>query len=100
MAQTAMLSRTLTRDLPDKRGERVRIEGWLHSIRKFGAVNFLILRDRTGMVQVVLEPEQLEPLEGLQAESVLAVEGTVEEEPRAARGVEVRNAGVEVITPV
>ncbi|HEX8917653.1 MAG TPA: aspartate--tRNA(Asn) ligase [Chloroflexota bacterium] len=100
MTETAILTRTLTRDLPEKRGERVRIEGWLHGIRKFGAVNFLILRDRSGTVQVVLEPEQLEPLDGLQVETVVGVEGTVEEEPRAGRGIEVRNARVEVITPV
>ena len=52
------------------------LQGWIHAIRKLGAVNFLILRDRTGMAQVILEPEQLEKLEGLQVETVVAVEGS------------------------
>jgi nondiscriminating aspartyl-tRNA synthetase len=94
------MHRTLASELQFHRGERVRLEGWIHAIRKFGAVNFLVLRDRSGMAQVVLEPEDVAPLEGLQVETVVAVEGTVEEEPRAANGVEIRQARVEVISPV
>lgn len=98
--ETRTLQRVLARDLAQHQGERVRLEGWLHAIRKFGAVNFLVLRDRSGLAQVVLETEQVAPLEGMQVETVVAVEGTVEEEPRAALGVEVRQAQVEVISPV
>ncbi|HEX6510529.1 MAG TPA: aspartate--tRNA(Asn) ligase [Chloroflexota bacterium] len=98
--ETRILNRTLNSELPQHKGERVRVEGWIHAIRKFGAVNFLILRDRSGLAQVVLDPDEVAPLEGLQVESVVAVEGTVEEEPRAANGVEIRNAHVEVIAPV
>ena len=100
MVQTRIVARTLTRDLPDKSGERVRIEGWVHAIRKFGAVNFLILRDMSGMAQVILEPVELEKLDGLQLETVVAVEGMVEKDERAAGGVEIRDAELEVISPV
>jgi nondiscriminating aspartyl-tRNA synthetase len=72
----------------------------VHAIRRFGAVNFLILRDRTGMAQAILEPDQLEKVDGLQVETVVSVEGIVEEEPRAAGGVELRNARIEVVSPV
>jgi nondiscriminating aspartyl-tRNA synthetase len=94
------LSRTLARELPGKAGERVRMQGWVHQIRKLGAVNFLQLRDRSGIAQVVLEPEEMGELQGLQVETVVQIEGTVEEEPRAGLGVEVRNAAVRVISPV
>src|SRR5437588_6330839 len=100
MVETAKMQRTLSRDLPRHVGEHVRAEGWIHAIRKFGAVNFLILRDRTGMAQAILEPDQVEMLAGLQVESVVAVEGTVQEEERAANGVEIRNARVQVISQV
>lgn len=100
MTDTATVERTLTRDLPEHVGQRVRVEGWIHAIRKFGAVNFLVLRDRTGMAQAVLAPEQMERLAGLQVETVVAVEGTAEAEERAARGVELRDATVDVLTPV
>jgi nondiscriminating aspartyl-tRNA synthetase len=92
--------RILTADLPACVGQRVLVEGWVHAIRKFGAVNFLILRDRSGTAQVILELGQIEQLEGLQVESVVAVEGTVQEEERAANGVEIRNASLTIITPV
>ncbi|HLJ66126.1 MAG TPA: aspartate--tRNA(Asn) ligase [Chloroflexota bacterium] len=99
MVSTA-LHRTLSADLPGQVGHRARIEGWVHNIRKLGAVNFLQVRDRTGMTQVVVEPDQLAKLDGLQVETVIAVEGLVEEEPRAANGVELRDAEIEVIAPV
>src|SRR5437660_2060110 len=92
--------RILARDLAEHVGEHVRIEGWIYASRKFGAVNFLVVRDRTGMAQVVLEPEDVAPLDGLQVETVVAVFGTVEEESRASYGVEIRHARVTVISPV
>jgi nondiscriminating aspartyl-tRNA synthetase len=92
--------RILTRELPQHVGARVCLEGWIHAIRKFGAVNFLILRDRSGVAQIVLEPQEIEKLDGLQVETVIAVHGTAESEERAALGVEVRDARLEVITPV
>src|SRR5438309_10683187 len=100
MAQTVTRDRVLNAELGSHVGQQVRVEGWIHAIRKFGAVNFLILRDRTGVAQAILEPDQVEMLAGLQVESVVAVEGTVQEEERAANGVEIRNARVQVISPV
>jgi nondiscriminating aspartyl-tRNA synthetase len=94
------MERTLAAELPEKVGQRVRLEGWMHNLRKMGGVNFLQLRDRSGIAQIFLEPEQIEQLQGLQMETVLAVEGMVAEEPRASLGVEVREASVEVIAPV
>lgn len=100
MVETITSERSLSNQLSEKVGQRVRVEGWIHAIRKFGGVNFLILRDRSGTAQVVLEPGALGVLEGLQVETVVSVEGTVEEEPRAAGGVEIRDASLQVITPV
>lgn len=97
---TQTRDRVLNADLSGHVGESVRVEGWVHAIRKFGAVNFLILRDRSGQAQVILEPGQIQRLEGLQVESVVAVEGTVEEEERAANGVEIRDATLEVLSAV
>lgn len=100
MTDTTRLQRILTDQLPGCVGQRVRLEGWVSAIRKFGAVNFLVLRDRTGVAQVILEPDQMAKLDGLQVETVVSVEGTVEAEERASNGVEVREAGLEVISPV
>jgi nondiscriminating aspartyl-tRNA synthetase len=100
MTLTETRDRVLASDLPRHIGNEVRLEGWVQAVRKFGAVNFLILRDRTGTAQVILEPDQLQKLDGLQVETVVAIVGTAEAEERASNGVEIRNANLEVITPV
>ena len=69
-----MPERTLARDLKSSVGRRVKLQGWLHNLRKQGKVNFLILRDRTGIVQAVAMPEEIEILQGLQMETILELE--------------------------
>ena len=49
-----MISRVLAADLPAHVGEQVRIAGWLHRRRELKSVTFLIVRDRSGLAQVVL----------------------------------------------
>jgi nondiscriminating aspartyl-tRNA synthetase len=84
-------------------GERVRISGWLHSLRQLGGITFLIIRDGWGMLQAVVENEsEIAPLlvDRLGVESVIAVEGLAVSEAQAPGGVELHNLQVEVITPV
>src|SRR5689334_7789734 len=79
-------------------GERVRLQGWLHRLRQLSNLSFLILRDGQGLTQIVVdEPALLERLAGLNAETVLAVEGTVVAEPQAPGGVEVHEPAIEVL---
>lgn len=99
-ADTGIQARTLTRDLPSRMGQRVHLEGWVQTVRRLASVNFLILRDRSGTAQVILEPNEMEKLDGLQVETVIAVNGTAMEEPRAAGGVEIHDARIEIIAPV
>ena len=49
-----MISRVLAADLHAHVGEQVRIAGWLHRRRELKSVTFLIVRDRSGLAQVVL----------------------------------------------
>ncbi len=80
-------------------GERVRLAGWLHRLRRLSSVAFLILRDARGLAQVVVaDPALAERLAGLHAESVLAVEGVVVVQPQAPDGVELHDPTVEVIS--
>jgi aspartyl-tRNA synthetase len=51
-----MISRVLSADLPEHIGKRVTIAGWLHRRRELKSVTFLIVRDRSGVAQVVLPP--------------------------------------------
>jgi nondiscriminating aspartyl-tRNA synthetase len=94
-------SRVRTTDAAAHVGERVRLAGWLHALRRLGGINFLLLRDGWGTFQAVLEtPEQVEPLAGCQVESVIEVEGRVAAEPQAPGGLELRECQVRVLVPV
>jgi nondiscriminating aspartyl-tRNA synthetase len=93
------MERVLTKELPSCVGEQVTVAGWLHQVRALGGVTFVLLRDRTGIVQAVF-PRQPSELAGLQVESVLALTGTVVAEERAALGVELHDTAVTVLSPV
>lgn len=81
-------------------GERVRLAGWLHRLRRLSSVTFLVLRDGKGLAQVVVEDGPLaDRLARLHHESVLAVEGQAVAEPQAPGGVEVQRPSVDVIAP-
>jgi len=94
------MERVLASQLADNVGERVQVMGWLYNLRRLGKVNFLILRDRTGLIQAVIDREKLDHLDGLQTESVLAITGAVVKAPSVALGVELQEVEVQVITPV
>ncbi len=84
-----------------KVGQRVRLSGWLHSIRRLGGVTFLVLRDGWGTIQAVIEEEsQRARLSALGVESVVSVEGTVTSMPKAPGGIELQGAEVEVLAAV
>ncbi|HBK34062.1 TPA: aspartate--tRNA(Asn) ligase [Candidatus Uhrbacteria bacterium] len=98
-----MKERFFVRELPEHLGQEVVVAGWLHRLRDLNKFGFAILRDRTGLVQVVLDSTQLEQLKGLQLETVLKITGTVvkkqSKDPQAEE-VEVQAKIMEVLSPV
>ena len=62
-------------------GEKVTLKGWVQRRRDLGGLIFIHLRDRTGIVQIVFNPEvskeALEIAEKVRSEYVVEVEGTV-----------------------
>jgi len=93
--------RVLSSEIKDYVGQSVHIEGWLHKKRLLGGLTFINVRDRHGLIQVVIKDKQeVEKLRGLQIGTVLSVEGNVVEEPRAPGGAEIHDAVVNVIVPV
>jgi asparaginyl-tRNA synthetase len=83
-------------------GRAVRLHGWVEKTRHSGGLLFLLIRDRTGSVQVAakrdaLGPEPFEAATTLQVEGALELEGTVHADPRSPGGREVRATSVRVI---
>ena len=66
---------------PEHVGQRVIIQGWAQNARDMGGVVFLLLRDRTGLVQVVCDERSPEAVRavaaGVHLEYVVDIEGTV-----------------------
>jgi nondiscriminating aspartyl-tRNA synthetase len=98
------LSRTLANDLPAvPPGSAVRLQGWVHRRRELATVTFLVLRDRTGLAQVVVrngvgQAGQVGQERGVSPEeTTVEVTGTVTANPQAPGGVEVTEP---VITPL
>jgi len=77
------MERTLIKKLPQHIEEEVTIQGWLHTLRDQKNMQFLIIRDRTGMVQVAHykkgNPELAETISTLGTESALTITGKVVE---------------------
>lgn len=93
--------RTLSNEIAKHTGKEVTIKGWLHKKRALGGINFINVRDRSGLTQVVVEDKnEVEKLRGLQIGTVLSVTGTVKEEPRAPGGAELHSPKLEIISAV
>jgi nondiscriminating aspartyl-tRNA synthetase len=93
--------RTISKDLQAQVGEQVTIQGWLHKKRLLGGLTFINVRDRGGLVQVVIkDKDEVEKLRGMQLGTILTVSGTAVDEPRAPGGVELHDVTLEVMVPV
>src|SRR5437762_14187904 len=93
------MRRIWTTELAGHVGERVRLAGWLHRLRRLSNVSFLILRDAKGLAQVVLDqPALVEQIAQLHNESVITVEGLIVAEAQAPGGVEVREPSIQVLS--
>ncbi len=58
-------------------GHTVTLNGWAHKVRDLGGVFFVDLRDRTGLVQLLCDPQTLRDLESIRHECCLSVRGVV-----------------------
>jgi nondiscriminating aspartyl-tRNA synthetase len=93
--------RILTSDLKDKIDQEITIKGWLHKKRKLGGLNFILVRDRSGLAQVLVKAEaEMEKLRELQVGTILAVNGKVILDERAPGGVEIHEPNLEILAPV
>jgi len=79
-------------------GERVLLQGWVNRRRDLGGLVFIDLRDRTGLVQVVVDPNSpaFAEADRVRGEYVVEVEGTVRARPADQVNPELATGRVEV----
>jgi len=73
--------------------DEVLVKGWVHRVRELGGISFVMVRDRSGIAQVVVEGKVDLPLE-----SVVSIPGVVAANDKAPDGVELRASRVDVIS--
>ncbi len=85
------MERTLIEALPEKLGQQVTVRGWVNALRDQKRVQFVIVRDETGLAQAVLPkgepPDELnDAISALTAESAVTIIGTVVGDERVKLG--------------
>ena len=75
-------------------GRGIRLRGWVHHKRSSGGIQFLLVRDGTGVIQCTLkkggvDPKTFETIETLPIESAVEITGVVRKDPRAPDGYEI-----------
>lgn len=93
--------RTLAKAVSAQDGQTVTVQGWLHKKRAMGGIMFVIIRDRSGLVQAVIhDPKEQAKLDGLQIGTVLEVSGQVKADQRAQGGAEIQDPKLTIQVPV
>lgn len=87
------MKRTLIKETTNKIGEQVRIEGTISTRRDHGSIVFFDLRDRSGILQVVLTSNiALDCKE----EDIVGIEGKVKKRPSKMENTEIETGKVEL----
>lgn len=87
------MERIYIKDLKVNGEETVLLKGWVHKIRDLSHVSFIMLRDKSGIIQLVCTKEQIK---GLRLENAIEVKGIVRENEKAPRGMEIEVSSIEV----
>jgi nondiscriminating aspartyl-tRNA synthetase len=98
------VTRTLIAELGGKVGEQATVRGWVHVVRDQKRVQFVMVRDESGQVQVVLSkddpPTALnDQVSALTSESAVTVTGMIVADERVKLGVELQLDGLSVDSP-
>jgi asparaginyl-tRNA synthetase len=95
---------TTVRELPRHEGQQVTLQGWIYQFRSSGKIAFLMLRDGSGVVQVVVARNEVdeaswEAAGALGYETSVRVEGLARRDERAKGGYEIAASALEILGP-
>jgi len=93
------IMRALAKDLTVKSG-KVQLAGWVNSRRDHGGLIFIDLRDHTGLIQLVIDPQTkdaFELAEHLRDEYVIRAEGTVRQRGAGLENPNIPTGNIEVV---
>jgi len=93
------MERSLIKETPNLVGQTVKLSGWVNVRRDHGKLIFIDLRDRSGLIQMVIIPDKEEAYKvakEVRSECVIEVEGLVKQRPGGAAKTGIATGGVEI----
>lgn len=94
------MERILSRELTGKIGETITVSGWVNSRRDHGGLIFIDLRDHTGIVQLVVNPDRAEAFslaESVRDEYVLTATGVIKEREEGLKNPHIPTGAIEIV---
>ncbi len=93
------MRRNLINETPNLIGQTARLAGWVNVRRDHGKLIFIDLRDRSGMIQMVIIPDKEEAYKiakDIRSEYAIEAEGLVKKRPGGAANENILTGGVEI----
>lgn len=93
------MKRILSSEAIEKVGEKIKVSGWVQSVRLHGKIVFIDLRDRKGIIQIVFTPKNQEVYDlsqTLKDEWIISIEGIVKERPEKMINPEIESGTIEL----
>lgn len=95
------MKRILSNEITKHLNEIITLRGWLNNVRSMGKLTFLILRDRMGLVQIVVEnKEEAKKISSLQPGSILTISGTVTPTSQGDLRAEITSPTITIEVPI
>jgi len=94
------MQRILSSEIEKQKGKTTKIAGWVNARRDHGKIIFIDLRDKDGLIQVVIIPSEKEAYEvgsKLRPEFVVEIEGEVNERPTNMVNPKLKSGKVEIL---
>lgn len=94
------MKRTLSSEITQQKETEVIVKGWVNGRRDHGGLIFIDLRDHTGVVQLVFQPDQSEAFsvaEQLRDEFVITATGVVKERAENLKNPNIASGGFEIV---
>ncbi|MDO4271925.1 MAG: aspartate--tRNA ligase [Candidatus Saccharibacteria bacterium] len=94
------MDRMLAIQTPELVGQQIKVSGWVNTRRDHGGVIFVDLRDHTGLVQLVFNPDRAEMFrmaEGLRDEFCISAVGTVRERGEGLTNPNIATGSIEIV---
>jgi len=95
------MQRTLINTIKKQVGKKVKICGFIHTIRDQGNIKFVLVRDASGTIQTVvtkINKEAFQTAKSLNLESVVEIIGLVKEERQAPDGIEIEIKEIKILS--